>query len=322
MNGALVAAVTALISGVSVFVNSFGVHHVAQPSVYTAAKNIAAFAFLAAVGLAARGARRPVGVVAGQQWLSRWIDVAPPLSWSGRPRSTPPGRLGRTVAVAYVGVVGGGLAFILFFDGLARTAATPAAFLHDTLVIWVALLAWPLLSERVTGWNVAAIALLIGGEIGLLGGVGDLAANRGDVLVLGATVLWSVEAIVAKWLLCDMSPARLSLLRMGVGSVTLAVYLGTTGALGQLVSLDPGQLAWVVVTGLLLAGYVGTWMTALARARAVDVTSVLVASALVTGLLDRMAGDTPFVSHWSGLVLIAAGSCLALWATRRDEVTA
>ena len=38
-----------------------------------------------------------------------------------------------------------------------------------------------------------------------------------------------------------------------------------------------GQLGWVLFTGLLLAGYVGTWMTALSRARAIDVTSILVA---------------------------------------------
>ena len=35
----------------------------------------------------------------------------------------------------------------------------------------------------------------------------------------------------------------------------------------------PHQLGWVLLTGLLLSGYVATWMTALARARALDVTS-------------------------------------------------
>ena len=51
------------------------------------------------------------------------------------------------VGLAYVGIIGNGLAFVIFFNGLARTTATPAAFLHDTLVIWVitagtALVAW------------------------------------------------------------------------------------------------------------------------------------------------------------------------------------
>ena len=60
--------------------------------------------------------------------------------------------------------MGGGIAFVLFFDGLADTTATPAAFWRDTLVLWVAVLAIPFLRERLTWWNVAAIAVLIAGR--------------------------------------------------------------------------------------------------------------------------------------------------------------
>ena len=39
-NGIVLAAGTALVSGVSVFANSYGVHAIASPAVYTTAKNI------------------------------------------------------------------------------------------------------------------------------------------------------------------------------------------------------------------------------------------------------------------------------------------
>ena len=47
-----------------------------------------------------------------------------------------------------VAVVGGSVPFVLFFEGLARAEATQAAFIQKTLVVWVALLAVPLLHER------------------------------------------------------------------------------------------------------------------------------------------------------------------------------
>jgi drug/metabolite transporter (DMT)-like permease len=305
-----VATLTAAVSGLSVFVNSYGVHAIASPAVYTTAKNLIATVFLAGlatVGLASR---------AGPGWGAARRFVHAP----GRAR--PHGALA-WLALAYVGVVGGGVAFVLFFDGLADTSAAPAAFWHDTLVVWVALLAVPVLKERIRWWNVAAVILLVVGQVALVGGTGHLAAQRGEFLVLAATLLWAVEVVVAKVLLFDLAPAVLALVRMGVGSLTLLVYLGATGALHTLTGLDAHQVGWALLTGLLLATYVGTWMTALARARALDVSSVLVGGALVTWLLQLAAGTATPAPDAYGLLLIAAGVGLVVsgGARRRAAVS-
>lgn len=84
-------------------------------------------------------------------------------------------------------------------------------------------------------------------------------------------------------------------------------YLAVTGALGELRTLSAGQLGWALLTGLLLAGYIATWFAALARARAVDVTSVLVASAIVTAGLQFISGERLVASTLVGIALIAAG---------------
>jgi uncharacterized membrane protein len=129
--------------------------------------------------------------------------------------------------------------------------------------------------------------------------------------------------VIARRLLREMSPAALALVRMGVGALALTVYLSVTGALSNLLSLDAHQVWWVLATGLLLSGYVATWMTALARARALDVTSMLVASATVTWLLQLVAGTVTPVTSTIGLALIAAGVGLVIWAgvtrTRRTS---
>ena len=308
MNGVLVAGITAVISGISVFANSYGVHHVPSPSVYTTGKNLVAFLVLGAGTLAATAWRRR-STVRGDM-AARW--AAAPVRIAPRARSTL-----TWVGLAYVGVIGGGVAFVLFFNGLARTTATPAAFLHDTLVIWVVLLAGPFLHERAARWNIAAIALLVGGEVALSKGIGHLAWGSGTSLVLAATLLWAVEVVVAKRLLFAIAPATVSLVRMGVGSAALLAYLAVEGSLGSLFALTRGQLGWVVFTGLLLAGYVGTWMTALSRARAIDVTSILVASALITAALQALAGTQPLAPEWLGLVLITAGTALVAWRVPR-----
>ena len=73
------------------------------------------------------------------------------------------------VGAAYVAILGGAVPFLLFFGGLASTASTQAAFLHKTLIVWVALLAIPLLKEKLTWWHGAAIALLRAGPTGARG---------------------------------------------------------------------------------------------------------------------------------------------------------
>jgi drug/metabolite transporter (DMT)-like permease len=317
VRGVYVAGVTAAISGVSVFVNSYGVKAVGSPAVYTTAKNLVATVVLGFAMLAALSAR-------GRRAGSVQANFATPRDSKGSLVPQKPGaRTTRRVAMrwlglAYVGVIGGGLAFVLFFNGLAVSEPASAAFWRDTLVLWVAVLAVPFLRERIRWWNGAAVAFLIIGEVTFTGGVGNLAANRGEMYVLAATILWAVEVVVAKRLLGSLSPAALSVVRMGVGAVALLVYLATTGSLSDLLSLNASQLRWALWTGLLLGAYVATWMTALSRAKALDVTSVLVASVLITWLLQLIAGTATAGASSLGLVLIAVGALLVVWAGVRQ----
>ena len=283
--GILLALITAAISGVSVFVNASGVKSFDSATVYTTAKNVvAALVLLAVVGLAGgAGARltRPAGT---RQW----------------------------VALAVVGLVGGALAFVLFFEGLARATSPQAAFLHKTLVLWVALLALPLLHERLQWGHWLAIGLLVVGQVGLAGGLPSSFGTSG-LLILGATLLWSVEVVVAKWLLRGVSSWTVAVARMGLGSLALLAWLAVRGQLGALTSMTGEQLGWVLVTGVLLAGYVGTWFAALARAQAVDVTAVLVLAAPVTAALSAVVKGTALAPQAAWLTLVVVGGALAVW---------
>jgi drug/metabolite transporter (DMT)-like permease len=179
----------------------------------------------------------------------------------------------------------------------------------------VALLAVPLLGERLGPRHLAAIGLVLWGQAELGGGIA-VGADRGMALVAAATGCWAVEVIVAKRLLADLSPLTVATARMGVGCVLLVAWtIATTGS--DLIALDAGQVGWLLLTGALLTGYVATWYSALARAPAVDVTAVLVLGALITAVLGALVDDVALGPLAPGLALLAAGAALMVGRPRR-----
>ena len=109
--GVLLALATAAISGLSVYLNAFGVKLVSDAAVYTTAKNAVAALVLVTIALLL-GARHEAS------------SLAP------RPR----------LGVLAIAVIGGSVPFVLFFSGLAVATAPTAAFIHKTMFIWVAFL--------------------------------------------------------------------------------------------------------------------------------------------------------------------------------------
>jgi drug/metabolite transporter (DMT)-like permease len=248
--GVMLALSTAIISGVAVFVNGYGVRawaDTADATTYTTLKNVVAAMVIIAVGLVATSRRvtdaprRPVGT---REW----------------------------VGLSLVAVLGGAVAFALFFEGLSRASSVQAAFIHKTLIIWVGILAVGLLRERVGAMHVAAIGLLIAGQVLLAGGLGGMGFGTGEAMILAATLLWSIEIVIAKRLLATMPSMTVGVARMAGGALVLVAYGVVFGGFAAMGSVSAGQVAWVLATGAVLAAYVLTWYAALARAQAVDVT--------------------------------------------------
>jgi drug/metabolite transporter (DMT)-like permease len=288
--GVALAFVTACISGVSIWLNSRAVTHFADttPTVYTTAKNAVAGVLLLAILLALVSRRQ--------------VSLAPVTR-------------GRWPALLAVAVIGGSIPFVLFFEGLQRSHATQAAFIQKTLVIWVALLAVPLLKERF-GWpHALAIGLLLGGQAWLAGSLGTVAFGKGEAMILGATLLWSVEIVFVKYLLRSIPPSVVAAARMAGGAVLLVCWLAVAGTLDDLAGLSASQWRWALLTGLLLTAYVATWYAALARAQAIDVTAVLVFGAFVTAILSGVIDGAAI--GVGGAVLVALGSGVIAWAALR-----
>ena len=290
--GLRLAIAAACVSGVAVFVNGEAVGAFPSPTVYTTAKNLVAGLLLVVV--AARLASPPGGL---------------------RP-STVHLRSHRTGLVA-VAIVGGSVPFVLFFEGLARATSTDAAFIHKTLVVWAAVLAVVVLRESVGVVQVAAVALLVAGHALLTGGLGNLHLGAGELMILAATLCWSVELVLVKRIVADVPAATVAAVRLGAGSALLVGWLAFTGRLDQLVALDARQWAWVAVTGPILALFVSLWYRALATAPVTDVTAILVVGAVITGVLDLVVGGEPVDGRLPGWLLIVAGAALVVARSRQ-----
>jgi drug/metabolite transporter (DMT)-like permease len=276
--GVLLALATAAISGLSVYLNAFGVKLVSDAAVYTTAKNAVAAVVLVTIALLL-GARHEA------------TSLAP------RPR----------LGVLAIAVIGGSVPFVLFFSGLAVATAPTAAFIHKTMFIWVAFMAVPLLHERLGIAQVIAIGLLLGGQL-LVAPPTGMGWGPGETMIAAATLLWSVEVVVAKRLLGSVSPSLLAASRMGIGVVILVGYLVATGRVTAFATIGTTAWVWILVTGLLLSGYVATWYGALRLAPATTVTTVLVGGALVTAALSAATnGTAPSGVVLAGYLLLLAG---------------
>jgi drug/metabolite transporter (DMT)-like permease len=170
----------------------------------------------------------------------------------------------------------------------------------------------PLLGERLQWGHYLAIGLLVVGQLGLTGGLSS-SFGTPEALILAATLLWSVEVVVAKRLLGSLSSWTVAVARMGLGSVVLLAWLAVRGQLDALATLTGEQLGWALATGVLLAGYVGTWFAALARAQAVDVTAVLVLAAPITAGLTALAKGTSLAPEMGWLTMLVLGGVAAVW---------
>lgn len=240
------AFLAAIISGLSIYINKFAVAAVPSPILFTALKNLL------------------VGLV--------FLFLVKKFVLSKK--------------LILISVLGGALPFYLFFTGLSQILAVNGAILQKTLIIWVTLLAVPLLKEKLTFTNLIAVGLLFLGNI-FVGGFKGFVFSAGEIMVLGSAVLWSVETILIKKFNLDINTT--AVFRMLGGSLILLPF----APVSQVVNFSSFQWFWILATSAILFAYVSLWLRALKNLPAITVTSILVLSTLITNLLSTNQLITP-----------------------------
>jgi len=294
--GILLAFGTALVSGIANFVNKGGVTLVKDPFVYTAIKNLITAGLLLGVLLLFKNFKQ--------------LKSLKRLDW---------------LKLTLIGLVGGSIPFLLFFKGLSLTSAASASFIHKTMFIWVALLALPFLKEKFHWYQYGALSILFLGNYVLVGPKA-WSWGAGEMMVFAATLIWSVEFIIAKKVLKTIHPNIVAWARLTIGVFFLLLFLLATGRADTLLSVSLAGWMWSLLTGFILLFFVLTWYHALKRAPATLITSVLVFASPITTFLDELLRKNQLsFNNAIGSLIIIIGIALFTFALifnqRRQNLT-
>jgi len=268
---------TAIISGMSIFMNKWGVQGI-DSSVFTGAKNLVVAILLFSLIILAKDLKK-LKELTKKDWLK----------------------------LSLIGLLGGSIPFILFFKGLQLTSAAQGSFIHKSMFIWAGLLALIFLKEKISKGIIIGAVLLLSGNFLLLK-MGGFSLGAGDWLILAATLLWSVETIISKKALESLDSKIVAWGRMFFGSLIILLFLTATNKLSLMATLTISQLVWIGITSVFLLGYVFTWYSGLKELKASVATSILLLGSVITATLDfafsSAAIDIPKII---GIILLILG---------------
>lgn len=285
---------TALISGVSIFINQFGVK-VVNPYIFTGLKNIVVALLLVGIIFFLREAKN-IKKLSKKNWLTLII----------------------------IGLVGGCIPFLMFFKGLSLSTGPEASYLHKFLFIFIAILAPLFLKEKLKWPYLVGLVFLVIGSILLfkVSPINIFNLGTGNALILGASLFWAVENLISKKAVASISPRIVAWGRMSFGSLFIVVYWVINGQFANLAGLQIHQFSWVFLTAILLFGYVTTWYTGLKYLPVTYASAILALGAPITSLLQLIQGKEFAVTQLWGMSIMFFGIIIFMiclrFSTRRS----
>ena len=273
---------TAIISGFAVFINKIGVKDF-NPYLFTFLRSVLVSALL-------------VGLILGLKEF-KTLKKLTKKDW---------------LLLAVIGLVGGSIPFLLFFKGLSLTTAANGAFIHKTMFIYVGILAFVFLKEKIPTRFLIAGVLLLAGNLYFLKFL-PYGVKEGDIFVLAATVFWAVENVISKYALRTLSPTIVAFGRMGIGALFILLFLIFTGNVQTFSRLTLVNLQWILVSSVILFGYVITWYTGLKYIHVSTATIILLLGSPITSVLTFIFQGQPFTHTPAvGSFLLVIGAALAI----------
>jgi drug/metabolite transporter (DMT)-like permease len=194
--------------------------------------------------------------------------------------------------------------------------AGEAATLAYTMPVWTALLAWPVLGEKLVLRRVVALVLGVCGIVVLLGANGfsaDAAKLPGVVIALTAAMLFALGTVLGKRSPLNMTPIAMTAWQVGIGCIVL---LGASLVLEDPHLLEMHWFGWAALsyTAAVSLGicYI-TWFAALRRLEA----GTAAIGTLLTPIIGVVAsaislGEPLLLPQFASLALVVTGIILAV----------
>ena len=214
-----------------------------------------------------------------------------------------------------IAIIGGSFAFLMFFSGLKLTTVGRAAFYHKTLPFYITIFAFLFLKEKISQKQVLAlIAMLIGCTLIYSTEISPsklwLDSSLGDLLVVGATVLWAIENTIAKKaMIKGESNFVVSFARMFIGGIILFAIIMLQDKMSLLLALTTQQILNLTVSIAILFGYVLGWYWSIKLINVSKASTLLLLAPVISLILGIIIFNEPVPNLQllgSALILIGA----------------
>ena len=231
------------------------------------------------------------------------------------------GLLGLTMSQALGLAFTGGLGFAAFaYSGFALAPASHgSSLIHGTLPFTTLLVAWTCFGERSSGRRLAGAVVITSGIVLL--GADSLAGLepmqlKGDVLLLCASVCWSIYGLLARRYRVSAIPATALVAVVSAVCFVPAYFLsGNTG----LFAAEPYEVIWQGLFQGIAISVVGLIAYTKAVANLGAGTTALFAAAapvLTTLLSIPVLGEQPALMTWLGVSCVTVGIVVSAWTAR------
>jgi drug/metabolite transporter (DMT)-like permease len=225
---------------------------------------------------------------------------------------------------AMLGAIGITLHQWLQSNGLVTAQATTSAFIVATVPVFMALLSWLVLKEKLslTRWGGILLATL---GVVLIISRGDLSTivkgrfgTIGDLLVLGSAIVWAIYSIISHKGLKSFSALGMLFYVMAFGWVFITILLFATGpGLGEIPHLQADGWLGITFLGVFCSGLAFLfWYNGLQVLPASQVGAFLYFEPLVTMVAASLllGEQMRWLAILGGLIVL-----LGVWIVNREE---
>ena len=138
--------------------------------------------------------------------------------------------------------------------------------------------------------------------------------SLGNLLVIGATLLWAIETIIAKKVMKDgESNFVVSFARMFIGAIVLFSFIAVTGSIESLLSITQQQILNLSISTAILFAYVFCWYYSIKLISVSKASTLLLLAPVVSMILCTIILGEPITAlQLFGSALILAGSYIVI----------
>jgi drug/metabolite transporter (DMT)-like permease len=240
-------------------------------------------------------------------WIALLVrGYRPPASW-------------RRVAV--LGLLEPAGAYLAQTVGLDRTSASNGAVLLGFESVFVVILAFLFLGERISPTVCAAVALALVGFVALESGSWLTGPSAGDLLVLGGALSAAGYTIVARGISPTADSLATTAHQFAVATLAmLPVAIGTWAGGGEPVPMDVPPRFWLIAAAVGVAGFGLSFLlynyaiVFVAAAPSAVIINLIPAFGFVGAVV--LLGETLTLARVGGAALITASVLLFAWRER------